>query len=111
VSPVPRKLFKRDRVDSKRAGQAHHLLMAGGSAAPSGRQDSGYPAPGYVLGSSDTERQRLVRQAGGFAAEASWLLDQVGMEAGWRAVDVGCGPIGIMDLLCDRVAPRPAPAC
>jgi hypothetical protein len=35
-----------------------------------------------VLGSSDTERQRLVRQAGGFAAEASWLLDQVGMEAG-----------------------------
>ncbi len=57
-----------------------------------------------MLGSSDSERQRLVRQAEGFAAEASWLLDQVGMEAGWRAVDVGCGPIGIMDLLCDRVA-------
>jgi SAM-dependent methyltransferase len=60
-------------------------------------------APGYVLGSSDTEQQRLVRQAGVFAAEASWLLDQAGAEPGWRAVDVGCGPIGIMDLLCDRV--------
>jgi SAM-dependent methyltransferase len=62
-------------------------------------------APGYVLGSSDTERQRLVRQARGYAPEASWLLDQVGAKPGWRAVDVGCGPIGIMDLLCDRVGP------
>jgi SAM-dependent methyltransferase len=62
-------------------------------------------APGYVLGSSDTERQRLVRQARGYAPEASWLLDQVGAKPGWRAVDVGCGPIGIMDLLSDRVGP------
>ena len=44
-----------------------------------------------------------MRQAKGVAAEASWLLDRVGVERGWRAVDVGCGPIGIMDLLCDRV--------
>jgi hypothetical protein len=34
--------------------------------------------PGYVLGSSDAERERLVRQARLFAAEASWLLDQAG---------------------------------
>jgi ubiquinone/menaquinone biosynthesis C-methylase UbiE len=60
-------------------------------------------APGYVLGSSDAERQRLVRQARVFAAEASWLLDQAGAKPGWRAVDLGCGPLGIMDLLCDRV--------
>lgn len=60
-------------------------------------------APGYVLGSSDPERQRLVRQARVFAPEASWLLDQAGAKPGWRAVDVGCGPIGIMDLLCDRL--------
>jgi SAM-dependent methyltransferase len=57
----------------------------------------------YVLGSSDPERQRLIRQAKMFAAEASWLLDQAGAKPGWRAVDVGCGPIGIMDVLCDRV--------
>jgi SAM-dependent methyltransferase len=58
-----------------------------------------------VLGSSDAERQRLVRQAKIFETEASWLLDQAGAKPGWRAVDVGCGPIGIMDLLCDRVGP------
>jgi SAM-dependent methyltransferase len=57
----------------------------------------------YVLGSDDAERHRLLRQARGFRDEASWLLDQVGVGAGWRAVDVGCGPIGILDLLAERV--------
>jgi SAM-dependent methyltransferase len=59
--------------------------------------------PGYVLGASELERQRLMRQAKGIATEAFWLLDRVGVKRGWRAVDVGCGPIGILDLLCDRV--------
>jgi SAM-dependent methyltransferase len=79
--------------------------MVGGAATPAGRQGSEVidAAPAYVLGSSEAERQRLVRQAKSFAAEASWLLDQVGVKPGWRAADVGCGPIGIMDLLCDRV--------
>jgi SAM-dependent methyltransferase len=62
-------------------------------------------APGYVLGSSDAERLRLVRQAQAYAPEACWLLDEVGVKPGWRAVDVGCGPIGIMDLLAGRVGP------
>ena len=31
------------------------------------------------------------------------MLDQAGARPGWRAVDVGCGPVGIMDLLCERV--------
>ena len=57
----------------------------------------------YVLGSDDAERQRLLRQARGFRDEASWLVDQVGVGAGWRAVDVGCGPIGVLDLLAERV--------
>ena len=60
-------------------------------------------ARGYVLGSSDPERQRLIRQARNYAGAASWLLEQAGVAPGWRAVDLGCGPIGIMDLLCDRV--------
>jgi SAM-dependent methyltransferase len=81
--------------------------MVGGTAMPAGPEGPGVAdtAYGYVLGSSDTERQRLVRQAKIFAAEASWLLDQAGVKPGWRAVDIGCGPIGIMDLLCDRVGP------
>jgi SAM-dependent methyltransferase len=79
--------------------------MVGRSATPAGRQGSNasVATPGYVLGASESERQRLVRQAKGIAAEAAWLLDRVGVKRGWRAVDVGCGPIGILDLLCDRV--------
>jgi SAM-dependent methyltransferase len=78
--------------------------MVGGGTPP-GRQGAVVigATTGYVLGASEPERHRLVRQAKGIAAEASWLLDRVGVERGWRAVDVGCGPIGILDLLCDRV--------
>jgi SAM-dependent methyltransferase len=64
---------------------------------------SGTAVPGYLLGSGGVERHRLIRQAKGFGAQARSLLDQVGVEPGWRAVDVGCGPIGILDLLCERV--------
>jgi hypothetical protein len=42
------------------------------TAAPVAAARAACPTPGYVLGSSETERQRLVRQAKGFAAEASW---------------------------------------
>ena len=27
------------------------------------------------------------------------------MQPGWKAIDVGCGPLGILDLLADRVGP------
>jgi len=40
--------------------------------------------------------------------EAVWLLDQIGVQPGWRAVDVGCGPLGILNLLSDRVGPTGA---
>lgn len=57
----------------------------------------------YVLGAGSAEQQRLIRQAHAFRAEAEWLLDQIGVDAGWRVVDVGCGPLGVLDLLADRV--------
>ncbi len=57
----------------------------------------------YVLGAGGAEQQRLIRQAHAFRAEAAWLLDQICPEPGWRVVDVGCGPLGILDLLADRV--------
>ena len=59
----------------------------------------------YPLGGTNIERDRLLNQANQYEPTASWLLDQIGVQAGWRAVDIGCGPIGILDLLSRRVGP------
>jgi SAM-dependent methyltransferase len=32
-------------------------------------------------------------------------LDRIGVECGWNAIDLGCGPSGIIDLLAERVGP------
>jgi SAM-dependent methyltransferase len=57
----------------------------------------------YVLGGTQTEQQRLLAQASDFEAQSAWLLDRIGIQPGWRAADIGCGPIGILDLLSERV--------
>ena len=63
------------------------------------------PSGEYVLGDSVTERERLLRQAALYAPDTAALLDQLGIRPGWRAVDIGCGPLGILDLLAERVGP------
>jgi len=62
----------------------------------------------YPLGGTSTERDRLLSQAAQYEPTANWLLDQIGVQPGWRAVDIGCGPIGILNLLSQRVGPRGA---
>src|ERR1700720_104879 len=57
----------------------------------------------YVLGGTLTEQQRLIAQARAREAYARSMLDQIAIEPGDRALDVGCEPIGIMDLLSERV--------
>lgn len=59
-----------------------------------------------VLGAGDLERDRLLAQAAALAPEADALLDELGVGEGWRAVDVGSGPLGILDLLSRRVGSR-----
>lgn len=59
----------------------------------------------YIFGASLTEQERLLKQGTLFEAEANWLLDQVGLRAGGRAIDMGCGPLGIIPLLIERVGP------
>lgn len=59
----------------------------------------------YVLGGTDTELQRLLAQIAGLEPQARWLLDQIDIRPGGRAVDIGCGPLGILDLLSERVGP------
>ncbi len=59
-----------------------------------------------VLGISAQERQRLLEQAKSLEPEARWLLDRIDVRRGWRVTDLGCGPIGILNLLSERVGPE-----
>jgi SAM-dependent methyltransferase len=59
----------------------------------------------YFLGYRQAEQERLQRQAQELAGEARWLFDRVGLLAGQRAVEIGCGPQGCLDLLAERVGP------
>jgi SAM-dependent methyltransferase len=57
----------------------------------------------YILGATLTEQQRLIAQAQGLEEYAGWMLDRIPVRPGFQAVDIGCGPIGIMNLLSERV--------
>jgi len=57
----------------------------------------------YALGGTLTEQQRLIAQAQSVEPHAGWLLDRIGIQPGAKSVDFGCGPIGILNLLSERV--------
>jgi SAM-dependent methyltransferase len=57
----------------------------------------------YLLGHSADEHERLRRQPQELAADSAHLLDQLNIRPGDRAIDIGCGPQGILDLLSERV--------
>jgi SAM-dependent methyltransferase len=59
----------------------------------------------YFLGYRPAEQERLQRQAEDLAGEARWLFDRIGLLAGQRVVEIGCGPQGCLDLLAERVGP------
>ena len=59
----------------------------------------------YALGTSCGESARLQRQAEELAPDSAVLLDRVGLRPGDSAIDLGCGPRGVIDLLAERVAP------
>lgn len=49
---------------------------------------------------------RLSIQAAAWAPATARLLDRVGVAPGWLCIDLGIGPVGILDLLSDRVGRR-----
>ncbi|MDQ3150688.1 MAG: methyltransferase domain-containing protein [Actinomycetota bacterium] len=57
----------------------------------------------YVLGAGEVERARLIAQCEIHRSEAERLVDRIGVGTGWRAIDIGCGPLGVLDILADRV--------
>ncbi len=59
----------------------------------------------YALGSDPRERLRLQRQSDELRPYAVAILDRVGIGPGQAAIDVGCGPRGILDLLAERTSP------
>jgi ubiquinone/menaquinone biosynthesis C-methylase UbiE len=63
------------------------------------------PVDVYALGTNPAESARLAQQANELRAYSEALLDRVGLGAGQTAIDLGCGPRGILDLLSERVAP------
>jgi len=60
----------------------------------------------YLLGHSANEEERLRRQPQELAPDSRRLLDQLDIRPGDRAIDIGCGPQGILDLLSERVGAR-----
>lgn len=73
--------------------------------AQAGRAVGVDPNDVYVLGSSAGETERLARQASELAPESEELIDRVGLRAGDSAIDLGCGPCGVLELLHRRVSP------
>jgi ubiquinone/menaquinone biosynthesis C-methylase UbiE len=66
----------------------------GGTAGGSGR---------YLLGDSPAEIGHLVEQAAVYGPEANELFDLIGIEPGIAAIDVGCGVMGVLHLLAERI--------
>jgi SAM-dependent methyltransferase len=62
----------------------------------------------YALGADTDETARLQRQSDELQPEARALLTrlgELGLRPGQAALDLGCGPRGILDLLADAVGP------
>jgi SAM-dependent methyltransferase len=57
------------------------------------------------LGSSSGESARLTQQTKELAPDSVALLDRVGLRPGDSAIDLGCGPSGVLELLAERVLP------
>jgi ubiquinone/menaquinone biosynthesis C-methylase UbiE len=77
----------------------------GGSIRPGTGTTGRDPNAVYPLGSSLGESARLQRQAEELAVDSTALLHRVGLRPGHSAIDLGCGPRGILDMLAERVAP------
>jgi short-subunit dehydrogenase/SAM-dependent methyltransferase len=84
------------------------------AAVTSGRADRYQPegmradppaAASYALGRDPAESARLERQSEELGPASAALLDRVGTGPGHRAIDLGCGPSGIIELLSARVSP------
>ncbi len=59
----------------------------------------------YILGADDSEYTRLLAQCEIWRPQAERLFERLGISSGQRVLDLGCGPLGVLDLLSARVGP------
>lgn len=90
-----------ESVVSRQQGAAREFVLRARVSSGVGTD----PNAVYSLGSSSGESERLQRQADELASENEALLDRVELGPGDRAIDLGCGPRGIIELLHRRVSP------
>jgi ubiquinone/menaquinone biosynthesis C-methylase UbiE len=57
----------------------------------------------YILGADESERTRLLMQSEIHRAQAERLLERFDVRSGGRVIDIGCGPLGVLDLLSTMV--------
>jgi SAM-dependent methyltransferase len=62
-------------------------------------------APEYVLGRSELESQRLVKQAGFLRQSTERVFQKAGITAGMRVLDLGCGVGDVSFLVAELVGP------
>ena len=60
----------------------------------------------YLLAGGSAELERLRLQARVWEPEAEIMLDRIGIEPGWKCIDLGCGAMGILGPLSRRVGPH-----
>ena len=59
----------------------------------------------YLLGRGEAEEARLKRQIADLAPDSDAQLEKIGINAGERILDLGCGTGGALHLLSKRVGP------
>jgi ubiquinone/menaquinone biosynthesis C-methylase UbiE len=61
---------------------------------------------GYAITQDEAELERQVRYAQEWDAEARHGLSSINVGRGWKAIDVGCGPLGALVTLAELVGPE-----
>ena len=59
----------------------------------------------YALGRDAAESERLLNQSVELHSQTVALLDRITVPQGGSAMDLGCGPAGVLELLGERVGP------
>jgi SAM-dependent methyltransferase len=89
------------QIIEARSDRKHGMTGTEGRAAGTGPDAAGV----YALGSDPAESARLQRQSDELRPEGAALLERLALLPGQSAIDLGCGPRGIIDLLSAAVSP------